>query len=825
MDKIQSELPAIFRILFGEQAAAAAVGVYLPFWFIEGDAVMTETALSRSGRGRLPSFLMETRAQVVEKGIFSYDKASLGSFRDFISNRYNFGYWFAGAVRKQYGAEIWSDVLSELAGKPLSINPVNRILKQRTGLTKEKLYKRIFHDYAAEWKQDLSVLKFSDFSTVSPDIPAYTNYKYIQAINDSSWIALRESREDIDRIVMVTSEKETVIVTPGTIPEESLSVTGNRIIWAEFRPDIRWGHASRSVVVVYDMKSRSKKEFRYKNNLLSPVIAPDGKSFVAVETDFQNQYQLAIFDLETGIRKFGFQTPDNQYFLTPEWNDSSTGIYVVALSPKGKYLGVLDPVTGLFKALTQPGYDDIRNPEFHNQKLYYTAAVTGIDNIFSLDLSTGETTQITSVPFGCDYPSLTKTKLFFSNYSSNGYRVAVQDLTARLGEQPETIHPGSDQLAASLAGQEDSVPDLSGSVYPDYPVKSYRKLAHLFNLHSWAPLYINVNDYEVQPGVSFLSQNKLGTATTLLGYVYDPSENTGKYKVEFEYSGLFPVFRTELGYGKRKSVYYRIINNGNDTISQDYSWKELTWDFHVRLPFSFSRGKYSQFLHPGIEYNYERIMQRAETPAQIYDGYYHSLNYRLYLQNMVRKAELDVLPDWGQILDLCYRHSLAGGTQISDLKAAESYLYFPGLMKNHGIRLYNGYQIKGTAESYTFSDVIRFPRGFNKVQNRELFTLGADYMMPVCYPDLRVGRFFYAKRLRTSFFYDFSNLESIVYGNDGTPTGTMTNKLKSLGTELLVDGHFLRTAAQISAGFRGVYRPDFKDSRIEFLLSVSFDSL
>ena len=61
IDKIESELPAIFRILLGEQAAALVVGAYLPFWFLEGDAVVSETAFSNSGRGRLPSFSMELK--------------------------------------------------------------------------------------------------------------------------------------------------------------------------------------------------------------------------------------------------------------------------------------------------------------------------------------------------------------------------------------------------------------------------------------------------------------------------------------------------------------------------------------------------------------------------------------------------------------------------------------------------------------------------------------------------------------------------------------------------------------------------------------------
>src|ERR1035437_9985578 len=122
IDKIGSELPSIFKVILGEQAAAIAIGAYLPFWFLEGDAVATETALSHSGRGRVPSFEMELKAQSVEKGFFSYDKAYLGSYKDYIPDYYQMGYQLVAGISIKYGAESWSKVLSHVARKPLSIN-------------------------------------------------------------------------------------------------------------------------------------------------------------------------------------------------------------------------------------------------------------------------------------------------------------------------------------------------------------------------------------------------------------------------------------------------------------------------------------------------------------------------------------------------------------------------------------------------------------------------------------------------------------------------------------------------------------------------------
>ena len=56
IDKLNSELPKIIKIILGEQGTALLFGAYLPWWFIEGDAVVTETALGKYGARTFPFF-------------------------------------------------------------------------------------------------------------------------------------------------------------------------------------------------------------------------------------------------------------------------------------------------------------------------------------------------------------------------------------------------------------------------------------------------------------------------------------------------------------------------------------------------------------------------------------------------------------------------------------------------------------------------------------------------------------------------------------------------------------------------------------------------
>ena len=93
--------------LFGEYGPGAAASAAAPNWFFEGDAVGIETAFGRTGRGRAPSFLMNFKANLIEKGGFNYYKQYLKSYRDFVPNHYVTGYLMTTYLKNNNGLDIW----------------------------------------------------------------------------------------------------------------------------------------------------------------------------------------------------------------------------------------------------------------------------------------------------------------------------------------------------------------------------------------------------------------------------------------------------------------------------------------------------------------------------------------------------------------------------------------------------------------------------------------------------------------------------------------------------------------------------------------------
>lgn len=837
MDKIQSELPVLVKILLGEQAAAAVTGIYLPLWFLEGDAVVTETALSNSGRGRTASFSMEYRAQLLEKGKYSFDKAYLGSYKDFVTDYYKLGYWLVGKNREKFGPNIWPDALQKIGRRPFSITPLNSSLKTTTGSSTKQLYTNTFDELTQEWKQSLSSRIIDSFSTVSPTKKVYTEYLYPKIYHDSIIFAYRTSIDDIGRFVLIYPDKrEEVIYTPGSIFEESVSKTGKLIIWAERRADLRWTHSDRSVIQVLDIDSKQHLELKPEHKLFSPTISPDLKSFAAVEIDAENNFFLSVFDLRTGKRIFQFKTADNQYFFTPTWDNEGHQLFFVSLSSQGKYLASLDLKTEHLEKLTTTSFANLRNPVYCKDKIVFSADFSGIDNLYELDLSTGKITQTVSVPFGANYPTCSETndKLYFSNYNSNGYQIAAVSFDNKNTKMPvDNIQLQSNHLAEHLASQEKGLPDFTTSDTTFFASKKYSKLGHLFNFHSWAPAYIDVNSYEIRPGVSFFSQNKLGTAETRLGYDYNINDKTGRYKLAFNYLGWFPEITTELSIGNEASNYYLItntLNQRNQVIRQDTTIERLTWreiaaDINLRLPFNFSKGKYQRIFYPEVEYSLVSTSKPDSALKNLYPGNYQALSYRIYCYNLLRQSNQSIMPKWGQVLDIVYRNTPMGNTDLGTLSGVQSVLYFPGFAKNDGFRIYQGFQSKKFSNSrYNFSNFVRTPRGFYSYQSNKMYSLSADYKFPICYPDFSVGKLAYIKRIKSTAFYDYAWLSVPTRDKDGViyPNSLEMN-MKSLGVELTSDLHILRFFAPIEIGVRSIYRPDYQDFQFNILFSIDFN--
>jgi len=341
--------------------------------------------------------------------------------------------------------------------------------------------------------------------------------------------------------------------------------------------------------------------------------------------------------------------------------------------------------------------------------------------------------------------------------------------------------------------------------------------------------------------VSVASQNKLSTLFTTVGYKKQEGYDDGQFYVNMSYQGMFPIIDSKLTVGKQEASFATLANRVEpqqiDTILVHRSLKQWNWESSISLPFNLSGGKYSTKITPKVTYSLAKLTNMKYTPLATtqtntlglgeYDFGKKSITqqimeYQLFAYNIVKMAPRDVQYQWAQVLELNYRHTPFGDNDLGETYSAEAYLYFPGVSKHHGTKLYGAYQNRSSFES-RFSNMIKSPRGMSNLYGEDILTLGFDYAMPLAYPDWNVGPLAYFKRIKMNSFVDFGYQKGM-YKDMNQDLFTYTDTFLTFGTELSTDLHVLRFSAPVDLGIRIGYENQTNNLFTELLVSFSLSA-
>jgi hypothetical protein len=821
--------------VFGEQGTAAMLGLFIPPWFLEGDATATETALSYTGRGRLNSFASPLRAQLLEKMIYSYDKATLGSYKTFTPDQYVLGYHLVAVGREHYGPELWNNAMDRSAKLPFMIVPFASGIKKSTSFSKTKFYRNTLHELDSLWRRQYSGITYTPFKTITiPDAKNYSKYDHPLHINDSTVIAGKQSNEDHDFFVMVSKDgREKRIFTPGNYQAGSNSYSEGLLAWAEYEPDIRWENRNYSVIRTFDFTTKKIRNLTKKTRYFSPILSPDGKSIATVNITQDNKFSIVILDSRTGDIKKRIKSIAEEVILTPAWSPDGHRLVYLILNEWGKTVVCYDLRNDQRKTFIPSYYHELVGPAFLFEKyLMYSADYSGIDNLYALDTLSGKIFQVTSVPFHAQDPDPTpdRKKFTFSNYCSDGMMIAEADIDTTKWIVIDSVRNSFVPVYKSIVEQEkiniqDSV--LNRSLYKMlqkdtvdftadkingeiHPSKKYSKTGHLFNIHSWAPASFSASNFTIQPGIMVLSQNLLNTAFTQLGYAYDINEMTGKFYAGFSYEGWFPVINFRYEYGKRAGLK----EDSHTGETSRFTWNESALSLNISVPLNLSHGRWYRHLNFMTGSTLTDVIHDQSTPQNFTDGWITSLNYRIFASNSFRSNYQDMYPKWGQSINLNFRHSPFSENDIGSIFAGELNLFFPGILRHHGIWIYGGYQNQNDLDvyGYSYSGFLIYPRGYEGISDDEVWSVLTNYKLPLFCPDWSIGSIMYIKRFKLNLFFDYA---------EGSHPGKL-NVYKSTGAELTADLHLLRFVFPFELGVRAYYLPDSYTLGFNFLWGISF---
>lgn len=808
--------------LFGEQAIGAVLGVYVPLWLMEGDAVANETSLTNGGRGRQAQFEQEMRAPVVQGKTPTYDQAYNGSYRRYVPDYYHMGYLTVSNVRAKYGPHIWRNAMETVGSKSYSLTPFNRSLRHDTGLDKVDLYEEAMDDWHKRWDSQDSQVVATPYTTILDTRDDYAEHTSAR-MTSSGLIAFRTSLDNLPQIV---DHSGNVITTPSPRYEKELTTHGDTIVWCERKPHPRWKNAGENRVMMIRTDGTGRHEIA-RGMYSTPAISADGQQIAVVETQKDGSQQIVVMDFDGTIVKKHDIGPWTQA-TSICWHGDD--IAYIALTDNGKSI-VAQSADSRQTTLLKAAYNNLRHITSDGQSIYYTSDATGIENIYRL--GTGNTTErITSARFGAAWPMVSHDTLYYSNYTDKGYSIVATPLSTRATDNPPS--PMAD-MAEKLTDMERTTTAMLADT-TNITSRPYNKLSHLFRIHSWGPIVVNAEENTASAGLAISSQNTFGNSIFTAGANWS-NDTENRYFARYTYSGFMPKISLSAHWGYIDHKLNAIRTLSEEEADGHYSFEGIHYYYdsrqrtqhykaNISLPLTYYNGAWVAAIRPVIASEYynnsaisiarqqitikdgERQMGNVET-SKIYRENYGTIGYELHAQTTRRQAYRDIGCRRGIAVAIGYRHSI-GEQDYGSMRYGSAIIYLPGIARHHNITIQASHQDKQEGETrerltgdeyrLLLGDAIGIARGTHRIRNSKMTLIRANYTMPLVCPDWSLGPVCYIKRINGRLFFDYEKLRIAPYVT--TPT-RQAREFKSVGLETWIESHWLRLPYLISLGYRG----------------------
>jgi hypothetical protein len=822
MASLQHGFSKGMSFVLGEQFTGI-VAVLLPEWFLEGDAVFAETALTPSGRGRIPSFQKQLKAIAVEREkFFSYDRIIHGSYREFVPDHYESGYQMVTWSLAKYNPEIWNNVLNYAAGFPFTVNPVNISLSKNSSLTKKRLFRETFDSLKSTWTKDVERKKSVAYNPLNPPKNGkFVSYFSPVSVGSDSIIAVKTSLYDPPAFVLINTAdgSEKKIHIPGQMYPRDISYGGRRLVWVENQTDPRWENRNYSVVKIMSIDSRIALRLSKRSRYLAASVSPDGRRIAAVENTTDNKNNLVILNAAAGEVLELVPSPGNAALQRPRWTPDGRKIALIYLNGDGEGIMSYTPDVKKWEVLSEAGRDDIQSVYLQNDSLLFISSRSGTDNLY-LKTPEGRISGITNSRFGTTDMSVDGNTLLFSDYTSYGNNVCRTSLDENHGYSTENTSDASFLINRIDIKQE---PVVSKGL-SDYTPEPYRKWKHLFNFHSWMPFYADIEQVKtdpaaIRPGVTLMTQNQLSTLISSFGYEYSQQKSNVIHS-KITWSGWYPVIESRFDYGEKPLVLKTGANVNNPSTLETGRRFVNT----ISLPLRFNPGKFSQYLYSSLSSDYRNDYFYLADQGS-YDYGQLIVSGRFYFSNYSISAYRDIYPRWAQTFDLNYTYAPSDKMIYGNSLSLNTSFYFPGFLKNHSVKIRYDNE-KQNPSKYLFGMHAHMPRGYNDILSSDIEFYSVDYALPLVCPDLNVPGFLYLKRIRAGLFYDYATGPGNTF-YEYTPAGlsTITNNsspisVKSFGLQMLADFHVLRIPYVISSGFQASWKNMNEKPVLELLFNI-----
>lgn len=829
-----------FRYIFGQQGAALSL-LFPPLYALEGDAVMMETNMSTYGRGLQPSFSMGYRAlgeELLDKK--SYLKWRCGTYTGYTPDYYRMGYQMMSYAYDKYNENILDKAFWYISRNPQFISPYSIALRKFYDTSTKELMYETFENLVDFWSE-ASYVKNSAEIISEAEKNNFVTYSYPAALPNKKILALKEDYKDPSRFVIFAPEtsSEEFIAHTGSVSTRPAYADG-RVWWTEYRRSSLFDELIFSQLCYMDIDSKRPKRVRGRKNALYPTPIGQSKEHVAyVEYNPTGQYTVVELEGAEEISRIEVAYPNEVHAMA--WDNLTERLYIIVTGDRGMWIE--QQTNSGFEPITKPAFVSLNNLTAQDGVLYFGSIGSGKDEVHSLDIASGEEFQLTESTYGSFQGAVGEDgELYMTTYDKFGYHLSRQSDTLKmekLGYLPipkNQVNPerkGWDVINLDNVSFDDAAMTLSESEHEE---SKYRKAAHLFNLHSWAPVrfdpfnILSEMTLDIGLGATLISQNLLSSCESYLSYGWDQYQGS-VFNGGINYNGLGVNLSLSATYGGEQNLY---LFENTEVDLKKYSDVSLL----ASLPIYLNRGYknhmltayaawgYSNGIVPtGLSHFYMTDTQSGEQYAALsYSDLSEGLNkltFGVSYSNYVRSATRDLATPLGYSLSLSYAVN-PFTSEFSQLASLYGKVYTSGLAKNNSFTLaaayqdnIGGYRIKDYS-ILGYASSILVPHGFSylDVSNNNYFAASAEYKFPICYPDYSLFDLAYFKRLSLGLGADYAQY---------TWTTSSDESIYSYGVDFIVDLNAISmTSASTIQVTMSLYKPKEKSLYFQVGMSLPF---
>ena len=841
-----------FYWLFGEMFNIAASILYPNISTMEGDAVIVETAYSKSGRGRTSDFLNYYRVAFDEGIDRTWYQWRFTSQKNYSPNYYSLGYMTVAGIRHFYNLPDYMDKAYHLvAQSPYKVTGFRSIAKKAAGKKKwNDVFEEITDSMNVIWKAEADArAPYIPMEAVTEEPRLYTDYTSNIFIGNDLY-SIKKGHLNTPVLVRTDSEGEKRIATFAS-QTGKLKFHGNRIWWSETMPDERWTMQTHSKIRFMEGTLAGGKAVWTGDRTLSegnrllhnPAPSADGKFIACVEYMVKGGSSLVLLNAADGTETCITEAPEGLQLVETAWIGDS--VFATGISDDG--YGIYSVEDGKFKTVLEAQPVMVKDFGSYGSELIFTCDRTGVNELYHLDPQSGKVTQKTSIRHGGESFAYSPDGewLYFSSLTIKGKQIFRTPVDSLIHRESDFTEKHEYVLAESLtrqemdaaekahAGNQNTEPEFSGKF--SEPAR-YRKFPHMFNVHSWAPVYVNVNNimntsfdyiYEaVSLGATGIIQNRLSTATGEFGYSahkdpYHPEKWRHSGHARFTYTGLYPVMEFSLDFNDRSALQYNIREYTSDnrkTLSLESRELEspvLKANFKTYIPFDLSSGGWYRGIIPQLNYSVTNdfmnnsliLLSSREKDGfnnmsnvfmGVEEGGNHIMQYlsgSLRMYTMLGTSNSCVYPRWGIGLEVGGWANLNATKYFSPMVYGYLYGYVPGIIRTHGIKLTATSQTRLSENAFGQRVVKILPRGLENAASINSYLgnmagtmvkLTADYALPIYIGDLSIFKnFLYIKRMVITPHFDYTladpfNQKSVVRSSIWSAGSSITFNLESV---------------------------------------------